>query len=289
MNYILDSYVEIGNTHNICQDYVLHGTVGEIPFIAVSDGCSSSKFTDIGSRLLTLSFKRALVDFANLPMTNQMTEREIFDFIHSRLLFRLQYNLESLALKSSVADATMLFAFVFDNRLFTKMYGDGHVVYRHVNGQQEQIQRHYSGNNPYYISYQLDYLRNKAYDPSTELTQTVTKFPDVSEHTHNKVPYNAPYEEVRPISEIQSISLFSDGIESYSISPKSPDYSTTIGKSSTIETSIYWVCEMTSYKNCNGEYVKRRMKRIAMDNTKNHIEHHDDVSVATLWVNHEQQ
>jgi len=287
MNFNLDSYFEIGNSHNICQDYILHGNAGPIPFIVLSDGCSSSNFTDIGSRLLTLSFKRALVDFVNLSIQSQMTDADIFDYIHTRTLFRLQYNLESLGLKSSVADATLLFAFVFNENLYTKMYGDGNILYKFTDGQCEQVSHNYSGNNPYYPSYLIDHMRNKAYDPSTVLSSTTTRFPDVTYRETIKVPFNATYEDVRPISNIQMISLFSDGVESYQYSVKSPNYADLASRKQSIEISIYWVCEMTDYKNTNGEFVKRRMKRIATDNLKNFIEHYDDVSVATLWVNHE--
>jgi hypothetical protein len=287
MNFNLDSYVEIGSTHNICEDYILHGMVGNIPFVALSDGCSSSKFTDIGSRMLTLSFKRALVDFANLAIQSQMSDSDIFEYIHSRILFRLQFNLESLGLKSSVADATLIYSFVFNDKLYTKMYGDGNIMFKNTDGQCEQINHSYSDNTPYYLSYQLDYMRNKAYGTSIVLSRTTTKFPDITHLETIKLPYNDSYESVRPIAEVQMVSLFSDGIESFRYSPKAPNYSELIKHKQSIETPIYWVCEMTEYKNVNGEFVKRRMKRIGVDNMKNYIEHYDDVSVATIWVNHE--
>ena len=54
-----DSYFKIGKTHLICQDYALHSE----GHISLSDGCSSSPNTDIGSRLLCLINKnnRSLV------------------------------------------------------------------------------------------------------------------------------------------------------------------------------------------------------------------------------------
>lgn len=286
MNFNLDSYVEIGNTHHICEDYILHGEIGKIPFIVLSDGCSSSAHTDIGSRLIAVSFKRALTDFINTSGAANMSDDEIFEFIKSKVLYRLEYNLESLALKSSVADATMLYAFVFQGKLYTQMYGDGHILLKHVNGDYTQVERSYSENNPYYLSYQLDYMRNKAYSPSTALIETITNFPGNFDRVSINVPYNECYSAVFDAADIQLISIFSDGIESYQYLPNA-DKASSNYRGAGISEPIYWVCEMSEYKNTNGEFVKRRMKRVSSENTKAGIGHYDDVSVASIWINHE--
>ena len=56
--------INIGSTHALCQDYALARNDG--PYVILSDGCSSSPDTDVGSRLLVKAsekiFKERRVD-----------------------------------------------------------------------------------------------------------------------------------------------------------------------------------------------------------------------------------
>ena len=47
-----DSYFEIGNTHQICQDYALSGNYKDMYYSVVSDGCSSAEHSEIGAQIL---------------------------------------------------------------------------------------------------------------------------------------------------------------------------------------------------------------------------------------------
>lgn len=51
MNWFSDSYFEIGSTHKVCQDYAAH----KDGFAVLSDGCSTSPNTDVGSRFICLN------------------------------------------------------------------------------------------------------------------------------------------------------------------------------------------------------------------------------------------
>ena len=49
---ITDSYFAIGSSHRVCEDYAIHSLPGVHNLFAISDGCSSCKDTDFGSRIL---------------------------------------------------------------------------------------------------------------------------------------------------------------------------------------------------------------------------------------------
>ena len=63
----IDSAFQIGKTHDICEDFALTGTKNSIvPYTIVSDGCSSSPLTDVGSRILSFAAIVRLLAF--LPL-----------------------------------------------------------------------------------------------------------------------------------------------------------------------------------------------------------------------------
>ena len=62
----VDDFLHIGQTHNVCEDYIL-SDVDPFPYIVLSDGCSSSRDSDFGSRILTHVTKRLLTD-SHVPL-----------------------------------------------------------------------------------------------------------------------------------------------------------------------------------------------------------------------------
>ena len=64
-NINVDHYMTIGSSHQVCEDYIISGTE-PFPYIILSDGCSSSKDTDIGARILAQCAKNYLTTFHNL-------------------------------------------------------------------------------------------------------------------------------------------------------------------------------------------------------------------------------
>ena len=65
---ISDSYFEIGNTHMVCQDYALNGSSPDnrLHYSIVSDGCSSSKHSEIGAQILCHVAQDCILTYANI-------------------------------------------------------------------------------------------------------------------------------------------------------------------------------------------------------------------------------
>ncbi len=286
MKYNVDSYFELGNNHNICEDYALHGIVSDVPYIIISDGCSSSKDTDIGARIIAHSIKNVLIEILNKNLLKEIdTYVQLRLYLKEQILFNVKSALKSLCLPNTVADATAMLAFIWDEHLYYFIFGDGHIIIKHDNGNiKHDIS--YSENAPPYISYDLDISRKLAYIEkygNTNMNHVITENNDTN--TTRAIcttlddwifDKDACYFRKMPINDIKSITLSSDGIESYQ----------STGNSNEIN-NINWHEEYTNYKSTAGEFVKRRMKRIKLNNKNMSIEHFDDVSCATIWINRE--
>ena len=290
MKFNIDSYIEIGKTHEMCEDYATHGTLGGVPYIIVSDGCSSSENTDVGSRLLTYACRNALSEVINHNLLEDLDVTTLRNHLKEQILFNLRLSLKALSLHSSVADATLLFAFVWEGKVFYFMYGDGHIILNWKDGQpREVVKISYADNAPPYLSYNLDIRRKEGYREQFGkgmVNETFKWYDEPGPISVNEFLsiYDGCISGVIDTDNLQSITLSSDGIESYMF-----------GKDSTVPSGDrfnatlehIWQSEYTNYKSTGGEFVKRRMKRIKLNNEKNHIEHYDDVSCATIWIDHE--
>jgi hypothetical protein len=67
---ITDSYFEIGNTHEVCQDYALSGKLNDNLYYAIiTDGCSQSHKecgeVDLGARVVAYAARDALFQYFN--------------------------------------------------------------------------------------------------------------------------------------------------------------------------------------------------------------------------------
>ena len=296
MNFNLDSYIELGKSHEVCEDYATHGTIMGVPYIIVSDGCSSSKDTDVGSRLLVHACRNALSELLNHNLIEDLGPGELRAYIKAQVLFNLKLSLKALCLKDTVSDATLLFAFVWENNLYTFMYGDGHIITKKIDGTLDTYKIHYTDNAPPYISYDLDIRRKNAYLEQFGKGDVVFTSTSQTDETNSTTIVNSsPLEEwvdklaacrvhVQHADNIQSITLASDGIESYMFGKST---NATPEERANVSNESMWQKEYTSYKGVGGEFVKRRMKRIKLNNEKLNIEHFDDVSCATIWINHE--
>ena len=159
-----DALSVLGSTHFVCEDYVVHG--GEThPYVILADGCSSSKDTDIGARILVKVAERCFGKLAQDGMHIFDDEGFVFNQMFSVIITEANTIARVMGLDSSCLDATLIIAMVMDNAIRVLMLGDGFVgsvMTDGVNGVQVYRQS-YSMNAPYYLSYQLDYNKREAY------------------------------------------------------------------------------------------------------------------------------
>ena len=309
MEFTTDSYIEMGHSHNICEDYVLDGVInGEMPYIIVCDGCSSSKMTDFGARILAHACKTALHERQRninelITMLKDTDSYDLGLLLRTEIYLRTKHiamaTLENFGLPYSICDATLLYAFIYDGKLYMNAYGDGNLI---INSKDPEGNKHttwynlrYESNAPFYISYDMDIIRKNSYlrderfgqkkfnigryhtDLQTSKTSAASDSWEI-DNTHS-------FTLALNIDDIESITLSSDGMESYSHAYNRLCMDPKPSKEEIQSLAPFNIMQrMVGYKNHNGEFVKRRMNAIKRRCEKEGITYDDDISMATIYT-----
>ena len=133
---------------------------------------------------------------------------------------------------------------------------------------------------PYYLSYSTCTERRKLYEERANYSKQTFKKTIIKDSSIyvTEDPYHSVTYDLIWIKDIKSISLFSDGIDSF------VDYNNQkkIEKQDIID-------KFTSFKTTSGEFVKRRLRRELDDLYKNRIFNTDDVSMSTILLGDENE
>jgi hypothetical protein len=286
----VDSFFTKGTSHKVCEDYTMHGKILDNPFIIVCDGCSGSKDTDFGARLMARSARQALAHIYNEgAYFEKLDTKELFELLEKETEYYLSAALKATYSDITVADATLLIAFVSGNDLYYYVRGDGAVAYKKHDGELTINKYDFQTGAPYYLSYTMSKLKGLAYDAQYGHGNKTVQRTVENEifGSGSKVPQTIPmryhdmvYGKVS-ITDLEFFSLMSDGVDAFQINRKhqgetkmSPDFYDVIKK-------------VTAYKNHNGEFVQRRMNRFMIESSRGGIENFDDVAVATIWCKDE--
>jgi hypothetical protein len=264
----IDTFLTIGKTHKVCEDYILSGT-DPIPYIILADGCSSSKGTDMGARLLCylaqqyIRFRAGDVDFA--PDHNEMG----LWIIHNAELVAKQLGLQHNAL-----DATLIVAYqqVPLNMVRVLMYGDGCVVYFDENGYKFG-EVDYSQNAPYYLSYQISPERDKAfYEMKQKKIIRNSLCLDGWETTEDALAYDVPAVYNYTLDNGAGLMIASDGLVSF------------VENKVGIVNFKEYADQFFAFKTTAGSFLQRRANRVLKDLAKKNISNADDLSIGVFLM-----
>ena len=199
---------------------------------------------------------------------------------------------KNFGLSYDICDATLMYAFVLEGNIHFQVYGDGNIIIKQSNEKYVWSNLYYESNAPFYLSYEMDVLRKHGYVEDPEFGGKSFTIKDTAYNSKNDTSCGLTslklikhYGNVLKADNIESITLTSDGAETYSHTHKRlTEYPSNEEKMSLRPEAM--IKRMTDYKNYNGEFVKRRMKRIKGECEKMQAEHFDDVSCATIWIDH---
>lgn len=276
----IDTFLKIGHSHTICQDYILSGN-DPCPYIILSDGCSQSKDSDIGARILcytTLKFlKRHGDDPGGINAVSfgdkVITEAAYIAKVHFNI------NIECL-------DATLIIAYKYSDFYRILMYGDG-VIYIQKQDGINYYRAKYNPNIPYYLRYnikgKIDYLDNDV------------KY-QIDKHDGQFNPFSSimPFDLLLDANGVKSLLVASDGVESF-IFKEETAYKTLyldlLRKEKTFETNperkeldFVDVCsEFTNFKLTKGAFLSRRVKKVMKEYLKLGFVNDDDVSIGCFY------
>lgn len=271
----VDHCFRIGHDHKVCQDYATSGKYVhdgvEYVYGIVADGCSSSPNVDVGARFITLAAQTVL----ELPgiMTKSLV------CIATDILQELsKYPCIDRLVQNCSMDSTLVL-FIADDKNYRVIFcGDGSC---HIedNGSREAYTVSYSQNTPPYLGYILDSERHVGYNEQLGETNTSIIRWDINDPNISKIisdcnytiKANAYHEIKGEVEQLNEISIFSDGISSF----------THTLRRSMIDTNEM-IRKYTEYPIRNGVFVQRNFNYSDKQNTKQSIVHSDDLSCASM-------
>lgn len=272
MKIFTDGLFRIGSTHKVCQDYIHHGQ-DFLPFAVVSDGCSGSKNSDIGSRILAHSFEQVM---------KLIGKDNIINYPAKSLAARVQSyaysNIANLGIDESSLHATLLFAVANQEqgKLRVTMIGDGFLAYKLKSQDAPHIiKSDFSHDYPVYPGYfNNSELMHEFERVNTEVGQNVTHEWLQGKSPEGYIPNKCKYifNLILPLEEIEWVMLTSDGIGTF-VDEAFPNAAL-----NTEETVLPY---FSGIKARQGEFVTRRINKMLTKELTGNI-HEDDISVAGI-------
>ena len=283
-----DHYFHIGSSHHLsgktCQDYALSRSNENLACAIVSDGCSTGRHTDVGSRVLTFSTLQAIKDHAKASVGS-------LDTAVLSIISRQQQIISTtrflLGLVPDDMLATCVYAYLNKNGGVVHVQGDGVVAFKYKDSNTEMHRFDWAKNAPFYPSYnEADaekYIRNlhEGVVDTAILTHTSIR-KSSSGKTESEELSTIPFDAGRngyvftlnqeQLAKVEFIVIFSDGV-------------TQIGKLGDGGDWMLWheaVSNLLNFKMPVGEFAKRRMIRELRDLAKVGKGPIDDISYAVI-------
>jgi hypothetical protein len=271
----VDSAFVIGKRHEVCQDYA-KSEVGKWASAFVSDGCSSSHDSDIGSRLLVLSAQQSVKTLLEMGWE---LELESSDDLSMMSISGAMAAAKILNLPSETLDATLLSIVSDGKRVSLSASGDGVLVLMYVDGRQQIVNIDFPSGYPDYLSYRIDHERRAKYDKLDQggiVNTIINGGSDSSIKFTNMLESHKTYAEVASCSNPKLIMaiVMSDGVRSFYRRTES-------GENEPIQTDEV-LKHLLDFKLFSGRFIQRRLNRFLKDVIQLGWEHHDDIGIAAI-------
>lgn len=286
-----DAFFTKGSTHTVCQDYARAGAVvvdrtwdnakipSGSPFAIVCDGCSTSRDTDIGARILA-----AVTAFL---MENGYVSGHLFTpYVRQSILSRAHRAVMAMGGVHSWLDATMLVARHDGAATLVNIIGDGAVIVRKRSGEVALHVYEQAQNAPFYLSYLLDPARHEAYLSkygAITLHRKLVRGADGTwkqEFESSVSGWDACPEIYAPDAECDLVMLLSDGSTSFL---KVVDTGTSRYQEAVPIVDV--VDELLKIKSFAGPFLQRRFQAFLDKFCKaNGWQHADDFSAAAIYM-----
>jgi len=279
-----DNYFHIGKAHltsgKPCQDYAISDVYENGAFAIISDGCSTGRHTDVGSRILSLSTASAILD--NWSMRRKLNVIETPIEVGIRQSIMLSGMQDALGLIVQDMLSTCLYSYICPQGGIVHVQGDGVVAVKYRDGQIKTSNFEWRDNKPFYVAYKNGNLENfiNAHggdleshrlqeeiwmlNPDGEKVSLGTKEYTLAQGLKG-ITFKFSQKELE--DDIEFIAVFSDGVTQID--------------------GIDWrdaVIDFLAFKNTVGAFVARRMIRGIKDFQKNGKGPIDDIACAVVRV-----
>jgi hypothetical protein len=254
----IDTFSKIGKSHQVCEDYIFSGD-DPVKYIILSDGCSSSKNTEMGARILCHLAKQYLryrKDDYRFPYLD-------YDEMGLWIIHNAELTAKHMGLEKTCLDATLIVAFEFKAKVHVYIFGDGTIVTQNQDGMTSVSEIEFTSNAPYYLSYKIDPERMASFHKMGQDLIIKTTITNINE---NKYAYDFKCRFKFRLEKFPKILIASDGMSSF-IKNGEPEQTLNIAN------------EFLNFKSTKGEFLKRRLKRALKVYEKNGLYNYDDLSV----------
>ena len=299
----IDSFLKIGYSHTMCQDYILSGhiTLGtdNFSYIILADGCSQAINSDMGARFLcyeALSFLISNIEHLNDIDWYRLGKEVIFNA--SNLL-----NTKFPTLNIECLDATLIVAYKYNGVYKIFMYGDGVIYSISPDGNIAYYKHSFEPNAPAYLRYLVK--GKELYSNKIELVvEYQNQLLDISGKQRLSDPFTSAFIELKE-EEVKTLIIASDGIESLifkdealyktkflnldnavkhmrNINLTGFDQSSLIPKVKELN-YLDILKETTDFKLTKGPFLSRRIKKVLKEYLKNGFVNDDDISIGCFY------
>lgn len=261
-----DSALSIGSTHSLCQDYVIARNDG--PYVVLSDGCSSSLDTDVGSRLLVRGAEKIVKDHG-FDKAEQLHKEAARLALHWAAL---------IGVPAEAVDATLMTVHVSGESLIVACSGDGVILLESRDGSLDLFVIASPSGYPYYPSYLHQPERLSELIANNRTTKEIKHY---SRSNLLGVTTSDSLTEVFKLNarDYKYAAVASDGINSFYLTRQSAN-----GKKMEDVSLLDVLDEFWSFKNFNGAFVQRRLNRFMKDAHANGWQHADDLSIGVIYL-----
>ena len=257
----LDTFIEIGSQHKVCEDYIISGR-DPVPYIILSDGCSTANNTEMGARILCHLAKQFLL--YNRDDLHHMDYWKLGMWV----IHNAEQTARQLGLSRSCLTATLIVAYHLDNNLRIMIYGDGSFVTVGQMGSIEITSVEFESNAPYYLVYAIDQFRSDLYNEKSPDKFVNKIYGDASSYKE-QFAYDHPLVYNINTTLNPLVLVMSDGVDSF-LHHTEPQPAEQI------------MPLFTNFKNIKGEFLKRRLNKQMKSFEKSGIHHYDDFSIGAF-------
>ena len=278
-----DSIFVIGSYHDICQDYVANHNNGIKSYVVLADGCSGSKDSDVGARVLVKTHELFIPSMGVMDF-NEYARRA--PTLYSQIIEEAEGNAKALELDPMSLDATIMS--IVSNKsgeFMVTCYGDGVVALGRRDGIIETYSVSYKEGYPNYLSYQLSNERKERFAEKTGNYKEVIleMISGDEEPLKQKYRSSAVFDTyLGSKSKYLWVAVLSDGVNSFM--EKISD-GTSVTQEPVPPHKV--IRELFNFKNFQGTFVKRRVKRFLESCSERQWTHGDDLSVGVVYLGDE--
>lgn len=274
---MVDSYFEIGNSHVVCQDYALHGIIGDMQYGIIADGCSNAEHSEIGAQILCHVARYYMALYYHTGLFRECTIDTLSLILGNSILKRADDLRKLYPITPTALQATLLIIVAIQKEIFLFVWGDGVIIERYKTSENLITKIDYSANAPFYLvtdkkKYKEFLLKDKNTEPQKIIeTFRIQNSLQISHSVTEESPFYLPYTfKILDYNSIISITVSTDGILSYQDKNKNP-----------IDLSEI-IPDFIQFKSINGEFIKRRMSFFKKTMQKKEWFHYDDIATTTI-------